>query len=398
MARATNRLTATGVAKMKCRGRFADGGGLWLNVSHTSSKSWVYRWTPKGGRPREMGLGPYPAVSLADVRKKATLCREQVAAGLDPKAERDKEVGQTFGAAADAYLEAMASRWTNDKTRWQWRTTLTDRCAPIRSRPIVEIDTADVLSILNPIWNRIPETAARTRMRMEAVIDYAKAQGWRGGENPARWKGHLENTLPKRQVLTRGHHPAMAIAELPAFWDRLKAADALSARALQLLILTASRSIEVLQATWDEFDFDNALWTIPAERMKAKRGHRIPLTDEVMALLKPLHEVRVSQYVFPGQVRGKPLSAMSMEMLLRRLKVHDATVHGFRSTFRDWCGDCTSFPREVAEQALAHVVADATERAYRRGDALEKRRLLMQAWAEYCSGGVHGGKVVRLSR
>lgn len=395
MARTVNRLTATGLAKLRNRGRIADGGGLWLNISHTASKSWVFRWTPKGGRPREMGLGPYPAVSLADVRRKAAVCREQAAAGLDPKAERDKESGKSFGVAADAYLDAMSSRWTNSKTRWQWQSTLTDRCAPIRIRPIMEIDTADVLSILNPIWSKIPETAARTRMRIEGVIDYAKAQGWREGDNPARWKGHLENILPKRQTLTKGHHPAMAYLELPDFFARLETVEALSARALQILILTAGRSIEVLQATWGEIDLENALWVIPAKRMKAKRGHRIPLTSEAIAILKPLYETRVSSYVFPGQKNGKPLSAMSMEMLLRRMKVEDATVHGFRSTFRDWCGDCTNSPREVAEQALAHIVADATERAYRRGDALEKRRALMQAWADYCTGA-NSRKVVEL--
>ncbi len=342
-----------------------------------------------------MGLGPYPAVPLASARAFAVECREHAAAGRDPKEERDKDAGKTFEQVANAYLVAMDSRWTNDKTRWQWKDTLENRCKRIHKRPITDITTADVLSVLKPVWSTIPETAARIRMRMEGVIDYAKAQGWREGENPARWRGHLENILPKRQKLTQGHHAAMSYQQVPAFIEDLRGMEALAARALELLILTATRTSEVLKAQWSEFDLDNALWSIPAERMKAKRDHRIPLTSEALSVLGSLHQSRVSDYVFPGQKPGKPLSGMSMEMLLRRMKIENATVHGFRSTFRDWCGDETNFPREVAEAALAHKVGNDIEQAYRRSDALEKRRRLMEAWGQYCRG-TRSAKIVEL--
>lgn len=394
MARAINRLTATGVSKLKGRGRHADGGGLWLNVSHSDNKSWVFRWTPKGGKPREMGLGPSPAVQLAMARSLAVGYREMVAVGKDPKTERDREQGKTFGDAADDYLAAMSSQWTNAKTQWQWQTTLTERCVSIRNRPVSDIDTADLLTVLNPLWSKIPETASRIRMRIESVLDYAKTKGWRSGENPARWRGHLANTLPKRQKLDN-HYAAMNYADLPDFMVELRDREALAARALELLILTASRTSEVLKATWSEFDLDNALWVIPAERMKMKRAHRIPLTEDALVLLKPLYDNRVSDYVFPGQKTDKPLSGMALAMMLRRMKVTGVTVHGFRSTFRDWAGDETNFPREIAEAALAHKVGNDVEQAYRRSDALGKRRQLTDAWSRYCSGE-KAVKVVKL--
>jgi integrase len=324
---------------------------------------------------------------------KSLTSNQTVAAGYNPKTERDRFTGNTFGQVADQFLDTMASRWTNEKTKYQWVYTLGDRCNPIRERPVSQVDTADILKILNPIWQEIPETAARSRSRIEEVLDFAKAKGWRDGENPARWRGHLANILPPRQKLTRGHHPAMAYSDLPAFWKRLNSMEALAARALELLILTATRTSEVLKATWDEFDLDKGLWVIPAERMKAKRDHRIPLTSEAVAILKPLFENRPSEYVFPGQKHGKPLSGMAMEMLLRRMKVKTVTVHGFRSTFRDWCGDETTFPREIAEAALAHKVGSDVEQAYRRSDALEKRRRLMEAWSDYCIGAKQGNVV-----
>jgi len=359
-------------------------------------RSWVFRWTPRGGKPREMGLGPFPEVSLARARELAAQYREHVASNRDPKAERDRCIGNTFGEAADAYLEAMSSKWTNDKTRWQWKTTLNNRCEPIRKRPVTQIDTADVLKILKPIWQSIPETASRTRMRMEAVLDYAKAKEWREGENPARWRGHLANILPKPQKLTRGHHAAMPYRELPHFMEKLQATEALAGRALELLILTASRTGEILKAQWEEFDLEQSIWTIPAERMKMKRHHRIPLTKAALDILSPLSEARINSFVFPGQKPGKPLSNMALEMHLRRMRIENVTVHGFRSTFRDWCGDETSFAREIAEAALAHKVGNDVEQAYRRSDALDKRRRLMEAWAGYCCGSV-SNNVVRLS-
>ena len=395
MARTLNRLTATGVQNIKRKGRYADGGGLYLRVYSATSKSWVFRWV-RGGVENEMGLGPYPDVSLAEARASAYEARRHVAANRSPKTERDRsrEITRTFGDAADEYLIAKDGNWTNEKTRWQWKHTLTELAEPIRRVPIAEIETPHILRLLKPIWTKKPETAAKARMRLEAVLDYAGSHGWRSIENPARWRGHLSNLLPKRQKLSRGHHPAMPYAEVPAFFERLQGSDAMAARALQLLILTACRTSEVLKATWDEFEFESHIWTLSADRMKGKRDHRVPLSDTALAILKPLHDARVSDYVFPGQKSNKPLSNMAMEMLMKRMAVKNASPHGFRSSFRDWAGDRTSFPREIAEQALAHKVGDETELAYRRGDALEKRRTLMQAWADYCDAKTN---VVRIA-
>jgi integrase len=385
MARTANRLTAIQISRIKSKGRYADGGGLYLRVSPTLNKSWVFRWV-RSGSENEMGLGPYPDVSLADARRGAYEGRQHLAAGRSPRAERDRvrDYGRIFGDVADEYLSAMQGRWTNEKTRWQWKHTLTEFASSIRKLPIAQVDTAAVLRLLKPIWQEKPETAAKARMRLEAILDYANSKGWREGENPARWRGHLANILPPRQRLTKGHHPAMPHQDIPAFIERLHGSDALAARALEFLILTTCRTQEVLKARWEEVDLASALWTIPALRMKARREHRVPLSRQTLELLKPLHEARASEFLFPGQAYGKPLSNMAMEMLMKRMKITGASPHGFRSSFRDWAGDYTSFPREIAEAALAHKVGDAVELAYRRGDALEKRRALMQAWAEYC--------------
>jgi integrase len=254
----------------------------------------------------------------------------------------------------------------------------------LREKPLDEIRTDDVLAALKPIWQTKSETASRLRGRIERVLDAAKARGLRSGENPARWRGHLDHLLPKRQKLTRGHHPALPYLDVPAFVADLRNRETVAALALEFTILNASRTGEVLGAKWDEIDREAAIWTIPRERMKAGREHRVPLTDRGLEILDAVEKVRTGDYVFPGQRRGKPLSGMAMEMLLRRMKIEKATVHGFRSSFRDWAGECTPFPREIAEAALAHTVGDETERAYRRGDALEKRRKLMAAWAAFC--------------
>jgi integrase len=383
MARTLGKLSAVAVEKQTKPGRHSDGGGLYLNVSSTGSKSWLFMWV-KGGRRREMGLGPYPAVSLKAAREKAVDCRRLIAEGRDPISERDKQVGKTFGECADLYIASMQRNWRNEKHRKQWQMTLTVYCEKIRDRPISMISTEDVLSVLTPIWNTKNETASRLRGRMELVLDFATTKGWRAGDNPARWRGHLKSILPARTKLSRGHHAAMNYQEVPAFMERLSELQAMAARALEFTILNAARTSEVLNATWDEIDLDNGLWTIPAHRMKAAEEHVIPLSKAALGILRPLSEAQLSQYVFPGQKSGKPLSSMAMEMLLRRMKVRNATVHGFRSSFRDWCGDETSFPREVAEAALAHKVGSEVERAYRRGKAIEKRRQLMEVWASYC--------------
>jgi integrase len=275
--------------------------------------------------------------------------------------------------------------------------TLETYAAPLRSRPVDQIDTEAVLAVLKPIWLEKPETASRLRGRIEAVLDAAKAQGHRMGENPAAWRGHLSHLLPTRQKLSRGHHAAMAYDDVPAFVARLRERDALAAMALELCILTATRSGEVLGARWSEIDTAKKVWTISAARMKAGRAHRVPLSDRALSILEKLAEAKTGKFVFPGDRDDRPLSNMTMAMLMRRMKVAGVTVHGFRSAFRDWAGNETHFPREVAEAALAHVVGDKAEQAYRRSDALEKRRALMAAWASYIEQD-KGGNVVPLQR
>lgn len=384
MPRTTWKLTDTYVKSSGLKvGRHSDGGGLYLNVTATGSRSWLFMWAI-GGRRREMGLGSYPAVPLAAARKLAAKHREVVADGRDPIAERSRDAVPTFKECVDQFLGSMEGAWRNDKHRAQWRMTLTEYCRRLSGRLVSSVTTEDVLAVLKPIWQEKPETASRLRGRIERVLDFAAARGWRGAENPARWRGHLKSILPPRAKLTRGHHAAMPYSDVPAFMARLGQSEAMAARALEFLILTASRSGEVLGATWSEIDLEGRRWVLPAGRMKASREHRVPLTDHVLSILKPLYEARTSDFVFFGQRPKRPLSASAMEMLLRRLKVDQFTAHGFRSSFRDWAGDLSSFPREVAEAALAHRVGDATEQAYRRADALEKRRELMEAWERYC--------------
>ena len=297
------------------------------------------------------------------------------------------------------FIAEVGQGWRNAKHRAQWEMTLGDTyCRSIRAKPVGEVSTADVLAILKPIWLTKAETAQRIRGRIERVLDYARAKGLRSGENPAAWRGHLQHLLAKREKLVRGHHAAMPYADVPAFVGRLRGVQGLSGRALEFLILTAARSGEVLGATWSEMDLDAKLWTVPATRMKARKEHRVPLVDSALDILRPLQEARVSDYVFPGEARGpvpRPLSVMAFTMQMRRMGVGHYTPHGFRSSFRDWAGDETSFPREVAEAALAHRTGDETEKAYRRADALEKRRVLMSAWESYLN---NGGKVLALAR
>lgn len=369
-------------------GKHADGDGLYLSVTKDGSgerRRWLLYFT-WGGRRREMGLGSAREVSLAKAREAAEAARAMVRAGIDPIAERNREPVRkpTFGEAADAYLAAMKPQFRNEKHVAQWEMTLTHYAAPIRAKLVSEIGTEDVLDVLKPLWATRPETASRLRGRIERVLDAATAQGHRTGDNPARWRGHLATLLPRRGVLTRGHHAAMPFPQVPEFFRRLSQSEAIAARALEFTILTATRSGEVRGAVWSEIDMENRQWVVPAHRMKAGREHRIPLSSPAVAILQGVSLLadRPGNFVFPGQRPGRPLSVMAMDMLLRRTG-SDVTVHGFRSAFRDWCGETTDFPREIAEAALAHVVGDKTERAYRRGDALEKRRRLMEAWARF---------------
>ena len=333
-------------------------------------------------------------------RERAADARRMLARGQNPiDAARLAKAGRpTFGQVADDFLSAKQTEWRNAKHRAQWQTTLQRYCAPLRPRPVHQIDTAAVLEVLQPLWASIPETASRVRGRIETVLDAARARGLIGQHeaNPARWRGHLDKLLPRRQKLTRGHHAAMPFVAVPEFIARLRQRDAMAAIALEFSILTGARTSEALGARWDEIDLQQGVWTVPATRMKGGRAHRVALSRRALAILEKLNTARTSEHVFPGQRPGAPLSGMAMEMVLRRMKIDGVTVHGFRSSFRDWCGEVSIFPREVAEAALAHVGGDQTERAYRRGDALEKRRALMEAWAAYCEPKV--GNVVSIAR
>ncbi len=389
----------------KCKsaksGRHADGGGLFLMVGGEGrhrTASWLFLWKVDGHR-REMGLGSFRSVPLAVARDLAKAAREDVAAGRDPIAARNaRRAGNiSFGEAADKYIEEMEPSWRNAKHRYQWRETLKTYAAPLRPTPVSQITTDRVLAVLKPLWLTKSETAIRLRGRIERVLDWAKAKHHRSGENPAAWKGNLKELLPllpaKRKRVK--HHPAMPFADVPAFMGKLQKQMGIAARALEFCILTAARSGEVAGAKWSEIDFAAKTWTVPGERMKAGLLHRVPLSGRAVAILREMEKLRTSEFVFPGAKDSRPLSDMALTQLLRRMGL-DVTTHGFRSSFRDWAGDRTAFPREVAEAALAHLVGDEVERAYRRGDAFEKRAQLMQAWANYAEP--KAGNVVQLPR
>lgn len=383
---ARNRLTTTQCNARRKAGKLADGDGLYLQTSPNGNKSFVFVFI-RSGRRREMGLGPFGTgtgqVSLAAARDKADEVRAILGRGGDPFTELSsrRATSRTFGAFADEWIGGMEEGWRNEKHRAQWKSTLgTTYCATLRKRPIGEVTTDDVIKVLRPIWRTKAETARRIRGRIERVLDAAKAAGERAGDNPARWRGHLSELLSKPEKLQRGHHKAMAHKEVPAFMKRLRAMSGISPLSVEFTVLTAARSGETRGATWPEIQDD--IWVIPPERMKGGREHRVPLVPRAQAILKQMKELRTSDFIFPGFRDDRPLSDMSLSAALRRLKV-DATVHGFRSSFRDWAGDATDFPRELAEAALSHLVGDETERAYRRGDALKRRRELMEAWATY---------------
>jgi integrase len=388
MARHVHRLSARKVETLSAPGMHADGGGLYLRITagKNAGKRWVFLYRrPSDAKRCEIGLGGYAAVPLAKAREKAAAARACVDDDRDPLAEKNAENRMpTFGELADRHIAAMAPGWRNPKHIAQWEMTLRVYAKPLRCKLVSEITTADVLAVLQPIWKGIPETASRVRGRIENVLDAAKVQGFRSGENPAAWRGHLKLILPSRQQLTRGHHARMPIDDVPGFMARLRTREAVAARCLELAILTAVRSGEALGARWDEIDAAAKVWAIPASRMKSGREHRIPLCQRALAVLAEMQHLREGDHVFPGQRRGKPLSNMALEMVLRRMEIEGATVHGFRSCFRDWAGNRTNYPRELAEHALAHVIGDKAEQAYRRDDALERRRPLMEAWAAFC--------------
>jgi integrase len=380
-------------------GKYGDGGGLQFVVSPAKTRKWVFRYSWRG-RAREMGLGPYPEIGLAEAREKTLAARRRVRDGIDPIAERKTDRGvPTFGTLADEVFGDLSQGFRNEKHREQWRTSIARYCAPIRDTPVDQINTETVLSVLRPHWTRAPETASRLRGRIEKVLNAAKAKGYRSGENPAAWRGHLDHLLPSpKKIGDHGHYMAMAYADVPGFLVNLQERHGVAALALEFAILTAGRSGEVRGARWSEIDLDARVWTIPAARMKAGREHRVPLSAPAMAILTKLNDIRVSDPVFPGLRPNQPLSPSAMELTMRRMKIKGATVHGFRSSFRDWAGNETHFQREVAEAALAHVIGNAAEQAYRRSDALEKRRALMEGWAAYCEPSGADDKVTLLRR
>ncbi|MES3023874.1 MAG: integrase arm-type DNA-binding domain-containing protein [Pseudomonadota bacterium] len=395
MASRINKLSALELKRLVKPGYHGDGGGLWLQVSASLSKSWIFRFTI-AGKQREMGLGSLNTVDLAGARAKARECRQLLLDGMDPLANRratktahalSEAKRITFDQCAAAYIDAHRSSWKNAKHVLQWESTLATYASPlIGALPVADVDTDLVVKVLSPIWREKTETAVRLRGRIESILDWATVSKFRQGDNPARWRGHLENLLANpNKIAPVKNHPALPWREIGGFMKLLREREGVAARAIEFAILTACRSGEVRGATWAEIDLDAKLWTIPAERMKAGKEHRVPLSIRAMALLKSIK--RGGDVVFPGRDRGTPLSDMSLTAVLRRMGRGDITVHGFRSSFRDWCSEeaGNTFPREVCEHALAHSLPDKVEAAYRRGDLLEKRILLMQAWSAYCA-------------
>ncbi len=388
-------------------GKYEDGGGLRLVVSKSGAKKWVLRYTINGKR-REMGQGSYPDVSLGDARAKASECRQQVSAGIDPIDARqvDSEKIPTFTACAARYIRAHRHGWKNAKHARQWVRTMKTYARPvIGTKPVNTISTEDILKILSPIWTTKTETAKRVQGRIENILDFAAAHKYCDPMNPARWRGHLDKLLPKPSRVKRViHHPSMPFTEVPTFMEELSRNGSVSALALQFLILTATRTNEVLQAQWSEIEMETAIWTIPASRMKAKQEHRVPLPDVAMAVLEALPHIEGNSYVFPGARHGRPLSNMSLLQLMRGMgdgvngSRGNYVPHGFRSSFRDWSGEVSSFPRDVAEMALAHVIENKVEAAYRRGDLFVKRRKMMQDWSNYLDKLKAGSEVIPINR
>ena len=391
-----SKLTAVKIAKLdiKKQAQYGDGKGLWLQVSAFGTRSWLLRYMV-AGRARVMGLGPYPEVSLKEARERAAEARKQIRDGVDPiDARREKKMAAkveaarltSFAQCVEEYLETHESAWKNNKHREQWRSTIATYAHPIIGKlPVAAVDTALVLKVLRPIWLKKPETASRLRGRIERILAWATVSEYRQGENPARWRGHLQEMLPaKTKVQKVKHHAALPYADVPAFMAQLRGRDSISARALEFTILNANRTGEVIGAKWEEINFEDKVWTVPASRMKAGKEHRVPLSACAMEILKSLPRERDNPFIFIGGSKGKALSNMAMLELLRGMNGNGYTVHGFRSSFKDWCAETTNYPRELAEAALAHTLPNKVERAYQRGDLLEKRRRLMREWAKFC--------------
>jgi integrase len=382
------KLSAQRVKTLKDPGLHSDGGGLYLSVTSAGTKSWVFVYK-RSGKRREMGLGSFNSVSLALARDKAAGARADIAQGRDPIQARDAEglESPAFSEFSKELITELAAGWTSSRHHKQWTDTLDTHAASLQHMLVCDITTEDMLKLLKPIWLKIPTTADRVRNRIEIILDAAKARGFRKGENPARWRGHLQHLLPKRPKAGANHHPAMPYGDVPTLMQDLRAGLATSVRGIELTILNANRKSEVVGATWSELDLDNGLWTIPGARMKGRIEHVVPLSRQSIALFRaliPPTGAVPEMYVFPSPSnRRRPITAMSLNNMLKRIEGDGPTLHGFRSSFRDWAGDMTEHPRDLIEMCMAHNIGNAVERAYRRAKALEKRREIMQDWADF---------------
>jgi integrase len=405
MARILNRLTAMKVAKAKRPGLLSDGGGLYLRIAPGGSKQFIFRYA-MNGRLRDMGLGPTHTLSLEQARERARDARLLRLDGLDPiEAKRARMAAlqaadakaMTFRQCAEGFIKDNEKEWKNAAHHKQWTSTLATYVYPtLGDIPVAAIDTPLVLSVLKPIWTDKTETASRVRGRIEAILGWATVHHYRSGDNPARWQGLLEHALPARsKVAKTEHHAALPYAEIAAFMARLRQDTSAAARCLEFIVLTGARLAEAAEAMWSEIDFAGRTWTIPANRMKGGREHKVPLSNAAMTVLEAMRTMRTCDFVFHGMRAGQPVGARTIQELVRQLG-GEITTHGFRSCFRDWAAERTNFPREVAEMALAHAIPSAVEAAYRRGDLFEKRRRLMDSWAEFCGKPNASGKVVAL--
>jgi integrase len=396
MAQSIKRLSPRKVATETKRGLHADGGGLYLQVSKFDTKSWVFRFNIQK-RPREMGLGPFHTVTLGEAREEALRCRKLLREGIDPIEQRKLIRGQTkaeavkvmtFRECAEQYISSQSAGWKSLKHTSQWTSTLQKYVYPVfGDLPVQAVDTGLVMKAIESIWTTKTETAGRVRGRIENILDWARVRKYRDGENPARWKGHLDTLLPARTKVKKvKHHSALPYDQISSFIATLRNQEGVSARGLEFLILTAGRTGEIIKATWDEVELDKAMWIIAADRMKAGKEHRVPLSSAALKVLSGLKETAQSNFIFPGMRLNTSLSNMAFLQLLKRMGRNDLTAHGFRSSFRDWAAERTVYPNEMAEMALAHSVGTKVEAAYRRGDMLDRRRDMMTAWADYCEG------------
>jgi integrase len=415
VGKTVEKLTALGVAKVTKPGLYNDGAGLYLQVGRTGTKSWIFRFKPAGySFSREMGLGALHTYTLSEARARAKEVRQRLDEGIDPiehrkraaeantvSAAKAKTAGKTFDKGAEEFIELHQAEWKNSKHGDQWRNTLRTYASPfIGHLPLLAIDTEAVLSVLRPIWVEKTETATRVRGRIEQVLDSMKLDSNHGWQNPARWRGHLDKKLPKPRKVTKVEsHAALPYREIGNFMAELRAMPGTAALATEFTILTACRTSEAIGAQWTEFDMQARLWTVPADRIKAGREHRVPLSDAAMTVLQKAQALGgAGTFVFPGRKAGTGLSNMSLAAVLERMGRDDVTVHGFRSTFKDWAAEQTAYPNEVSEMALAHVVRDKTEAAYRRGDLFEKRVRLMADWADHCAAMSAGAEVIPIRR